>query len=346
MKDLPLAETVELSIITEYAAALAQFRAGAIHTYAVRAEEVLDVKREVPNLSLYQAEMATPNVLAFFGWRATNPAKTPFRDVRVRQAFSMAWDRELFIDVVYNVENYRQQGLPVDTAWNTCLYCTAYKGWWIEPRSKEFGENRRYFEKNLSEAKKLLAAAGFASGLDIVSNHETGSGYGRDFPKHVEILLGMAQEAGFRATINPVGFNTNWVPEFRDARGDFEGMSWRGIAAEVDIGNRLADELSAKGNRFSGFDPEGKGNFAGDPVVEDLLLKLRREFDDSKRKALAIDVQRHLGKTMYIIRNPGGATGFSLAWPALRNFNVFIGDPIPYSRNWIDDSLPPSKRGS
>ncbi|HLF75853.1 MAG TPA: ABC transporter substrate-binding protein [Dehalococcoidia bacterium] len=344
MKDVPLAETVELPIIAEYAAGLAQFRAGSIHTYAVRPEEVLSIKHDVPELSLYQAEMATPNVLAFFGWRATNPAKTPFRDVRVRQAFSMAWDRDLFIDVAYNVEEYRKQGLPVDTAWNTCLYCTAYKGWWIEPRSKEFGENRKFFEKNVAEAKKLLSAAGHANGLDIVSNHETGTGYGRDFPKQVEVLLGMTQEAGFRTTISPVGFNTNWVPEFRDAKGDFEGMAWRGIAAEVDVGNRLYDEFSAKGNRFSGFDPEGKGSFAGDPYVEDLLLKIRREFDDTKRKALATDVQRHFGKMMYIIRNPGGATGFALAWPALKNFNVFTGDPIPYSKYWIDESLPPLKR--
>lgn len=72
---------------------------------------------------------------------------------------------------------------------------------------------------------------------------------------------------------------------------------------------------------------------------------MRREFDDTKRKSLAVDVQRYLGKMMYIVRNPGGATGFALAWPAMKNFNVFISDPIPYARNWIDDSLPPLKRG-
>jgi hypothetical protein len=48
---------------------------------------------------------------------------------------------------------------------------------------------------------------------------------------------------------------------------------------------------------------------------------------------------------MYSMRWPGGASGFSLAWPALSNFNVNRGD----SRQgwfdwWLDDSKPPLKK--
>jgi hypothetical protein len=134
------------------------------------------------------------------------------------------------------------------------------------------------------------------------------------------------------------------VPEFRDSRGNFEGFSHRSIAGEADIGARFYDEFSTKGARFFGFDPDGKGTFAGDPYVEDLITKMQREFDDAKRKAYAHDIQRHFGKMMYIVRNPGGATGFSLAWPALKNFLAFDGEPIPNLHYWIDDSLPPFKK--
>ena len=40
--------------------------------------------------------------------------KSPF-DERVRQAFSMSWDRDLFIDVFYNVSKFERR-LPVDCA--------------------------------------------------------------------------------------------------------------------------------------------------------------------------------------------------------------------------------------
>jgi ABC-type transport system substrate-binding protein len=337
----PRIESIEFPIITEYAASLSQFRTGALYTFPVRAEEVVGLKREVPDLLMYDADFANPNIAAFFGWRPNG--KTPFRDVRVRQALSRSWDRDLFIDLAYNVDKFEAEALTVETRWNSALYATAYKGWWLDPQSSDFGPNAEFYKYDIAEAKKLLAAAGFPNGLDVISNRLTTAEYGADWPRNVEVLEGMATEAGFRFQLNAPGWSTNWVPEFRDARGNFEGLSYRGTPSEPDIGQRLFAEFSKDGNRFTGFDPAGSGSFAGDPQAEDMLLKIRREFDDEKRKVYAKDLQRYLGKMQYYIKSPGGSTSFQLAWPALQNFNVSRTTNAALLNYdwWLDDTKAP-----
>jgi hypothetical protein len=48
---------------------------------------------------------------------------------------------------------------------------------------------------------------------------------------------------------------------------------------------------------------------------------------------------------MYGLIMPGGASGFSLAWPALRNYNVYRGasggSAFTHYKEWLDTSKPP-----
>jgi len=140
-----------------------------------------------------------------------------------------------------------------------------------------------------------------------------------DLPKDVEVLSGMAREAGFKLTNQPVDFNTEW-PKIRDGRGNFEGIAWQnwGVSG-TDPGERLWKEVSSGASNllFTGFDPNGKGDHKGDPTVDDLIRKGRIERDNNKRKQLLFDLQKYMADQMYIVRALSGATGFDLAWPAL-----------------------------
>jgi hypothetical protein len=41
-------------------------------------------------------------------------------------------DRDLFIDVIYNVSNFESNGLPIETRWATALPNNSlYDGWWL-----------------------------------------------------------------------------------------------------------------------------------------------------------------------------------------------------------------------
>jgi ABC-type transport system substrate-binding protein len=100
----------------------------------------------------------------------------------------------------------------------------------------------------------------------------------------------------------------------------------------------------SKGGGYSGFDPDGKGDFSGDPYIDDLLDRAKAEADVNKRKSIAHDIQRHLAKTAYHPRWPAAATGFELAWPAVRNYRLWDRDPRPNFHFWLDESLPPLKK--
>ena len=346
-------ETIERPIIPEYAQQMAQFRTGAVYDHVrLRAEDVLPTKRETPALNLYSLDVSGTARMIFFGWKPSPPEKTPFRDERVRQAYSMSIDRDLFIDVVNNVTGFRDEGLPVEVRWSTSLQ-PEFDGWWLNPESKDFGPNGKYFEHNVVEAKKLLAAAGFANGLEVESAWPV-MGYGNDLAKHVEIAEGMAQEAGFRfKTVNP-DFNTEWATKYRDSIGNFEGIAYRnaGVAGEDPV-ELLWKEFSAtEGNLiFTGYDPDGKGTFKGDPTLEDMIRKGRAEVDVEKRKDMVYEVQRYLGKKLYTMRLGGYSSRFTLAWPVIKNARVWqggqmtLGSPVAdYVHSWIDPNEAPLKK--
>jgi peptide/nickel transport system substrate-binding protein len=338
-------DQVNLPIVSEYATALAQFRSGAIYRYGVRAEDILPAKRDVPALLLYQGEVQQQTYSAFFGWNPALGNKTPFRDRRVRQAFSHSWDRDLFIDANYNVSEYEKQGIQLETRWNTPIYNVA-EGWWVDPKGKDFGPNAKYYKYDVAEAKKLLAAAGHANGLDIDAQYVTTGQYGANFNRQVEIVMNFAREAGMRMDVKPIEFNTDWRPKVADTAGDFSGISFRTFPeGSQDWGDRLYSVYHPRGGlNYTGlFNTDTSTWKNGDPKLTEIIEKVRSEFDTPKRQALIKEFQQLDAPEMYRPRFPGSAASLALVWPIVRNEGVHMGADIAYVGNWLDPSLPPNK---
>ncbi len=348
-KNTAFADKIEIPIVSEYAAASAQLRAGNLYWYTLLADDILPTKRDVPELNMYQSDPTALGVTAFFGFQPGD--KTPFRDVRMRQAWSMAMDRDLFLDTFGNAEKFKSGGVPIETYWHAALPKTAFKGWPLDPKSKDFGPNSQYFQHNIAEAKKLMSAAGYSSSTAIESHQIGGPDYGALYPKYIEVMDGMARDAGFNFEKKLEGYTTNWMPEYRDGKGYFNGMAFRLTPYPSDPGDAMFSAYNKGGGIYYGFDADGKGTpkgspFTGDPVCEDLTNKMRTEFDDNKRKGYAQDLQRHLGKQQYQLDALGSATGFQLAWPAVRNWLTYHtpdwGQYWPTF--WVDETLPPFKK--
>ncbi len=108
-----------------------------------------------------------------------------------------------------------------------------------------------------------------------------------------------------------------------------------------------AEYHSKSGTTFYGFSASGSSDGGGDPYVDGQLEKALAELDREKRLAIAADLQRYLAPKQYDLKWPGGASGFKLAWPVLRNFNVFRGSTNNVRDQyywWLDDSQAPLKR--
>jgi peptide/nickel transport system substrate-binding protein len=349
-KDAALVDEIEIPIISEYAAALAQFKAGNMYsmgsyssTPGVTQDDLLAVKEEEPRLLIYQddaAHLGSPIMRVEFGMMGD----TPFFDERVRQALSMSMDRELFYETFGNISELASQGLPVETFMNSALAPTPYEAGWIDPRDPDFGPNAMYFQHNLEEAKKLLAAAGFPDGLKgIKSQYVTGPELG-NAPKQAEVLDNMYREAGFESTTVGLDYLKEYVPLFRNGRGQYEGWAYKstagGATGNDPIGALSNEWWSHGGATFHGFSVTGQNDQTGDPEVDAMIEKGRKEFDDDARFALAKDIQRYLAKPQYAVSLPGYASGFVMAWPALGNFRVF-SRPRPNYFLWVDKTKAP-----
>jgi peptide/nickel transport system substrate-binding protein len=343
-KERPYIDQIDYPIVSEYASAVAQMRNGHIYEYEVRQEEVLQLKRELPRLSMYEGDIGIDTRRTVLGWEAVE-----LRDKRVRQALSMSIGRDDWLDAQYNTTSFESQGLPVQVRWNTALEASENNtGWWLDPKEKDFGTNAKFFQRDVAEAKKLLAAAGHPNGIEITSNHFTTSQHGPDFVKLIELWESMTGETGVRYRKNIIDYN-DYLRNFRDAQGKYSGVTYKlgPPAPSSDPSARLTYEFSTKGGvGFHGFDLAGKGDGSGDPNVETQLAKARADFDTESRRKIVHELQRYLADQMYTIRWPGGATNFDLVWPAVRNYRVFRPGSqqtnlIQSTTWWLDTSQPP-----
>jgi ABC-type transport system substrate-binding protein len=290
---------------------------------------------------MYQSDLALPSAHLYFGYKA-NP-RGMFRDKRLRQAYSMSIDRDLFAETWYSIKSYTNQGLPVKTGWSSAVPITEYTGWWLDPRDKSFGPNGKYYQYNVAEAKKLISAAGFPTGVEYTSTR-AGGNYGPEYDRQIEIMEGMAGEAGFKPRTNVVQYQNDLIPNYQNVQGEFEGTAWmlRPQSSTDPIDKFAENFFSKSGDNFIGFDANGKGDHSGDLYVDDLIRKSRIERDSEKRRQMMLDLQRHVGEQMYLIRAVSGATGFDLAWPVLRNFLYFRSiRREEYSYFWLDPTKKP-----
>jgi ABC-type transport system substrate-binding protein len=333
---------------------LAQLKAGNIYSFGassnvpgIKAEDLLTLKRDEPQIQIYltpRVAGANPSVLTF----GMQPAgKSPFLDERVRQAVSMSWDRDLYADTFYNAAAFAKEGLPVDVRWHSSL-SNAWDGWWLDPKGKDFGPNAKYYQHDIAEAKKLMAAAGFGGGLkDITSHHITTGELGPTFAKMADVMDGMTTDIGITNKTHPVDYAKEYIPLYRDGHGQYEGWAYHTSAGGTGVGpvGLLSNEYWSKGgSAFHGFSTNGQNDQSGDPQVDALIAKARVEPDTEKRRALVQDLQRSLGKSMYALLFPSDAPAFDVAWPALANYRVYSGIQVWGHHHWVDETKPPFKK--
>jgi len=131
--------------------------------------------------------------------------KPPFNDVRVRQAVSMALDRQAVIDAFYLGYGIEQQG-PIH----------ASSPWYLEDQ----GECAKYGVYNPEEAKRLLAEAGYPNGFETTLN--TTAAWGSTWMEYAEFWVDSLKKIGITATIKPTDLAGHYVNRVCK----YEGLSW------------------------------------------------------------------------------------------------------------------------
>jgi ABC-type transport system substrate-binding protein len=340
--DLPYVDAIEWSMTPDYNDQLSQFRAGGVYVGgSLSPADVLALKLSKPSVALYQAGLVSAGQRLYFG----QLPGSPFRDERVRQAQVLTWDRQNYESTVLGLWRFQEAGIPVEAVGEAALPASAWSGWYLDPSGRDFGPNARFFRRDLWEASKLLAAAGYPNGLDsTVTTPIPDSITPASLYNGLDTLIAMSTETGlFRLRRTQVRFTSDWVPNWQNAaRGRFTGMGVGPASAQQDPALYLHSHYNWTGAFVQG----------NDATLDDLTSKSLREFDDTKRRELVHEIQRYEGGKHFFPKIGAGST-FSLVWPCVRNWNVFQGGTghgnpstggAALARVFVDQDRPPLGR--
>jgi ABC-type transport system substrate-binding protein len=359
VKDRPFIDRIEVPIVPEYATRLAQFKAGNIHTDVMGGNgggqgDIVPTKKEHPELLLAKVPSFATQAswMLQFGYEGNSP----FKDVRMRQAASMLIDREGYIDVIDNRDGFKKDGLDLEVVYNS-IVSAGWTGFYLDPKdTKGFGDNAKYLTHNVTEAKKLIAAAGNPNGGEFDFHYNASAA----FPvqaKVTELYNAMFIDGGLKPKLDPVTNPTQYQDDYYYgyqnpgyANGTKKGYSGAAMGQErpfATIAIMVFGLLHKDGPFYKGMSPDGKNLKDGDSKVNDLAQKIKVEFDLKKQTDLTHELIKYFTGQSYYIPQPSSAKGFGLWWPVIGNLNAWSNGVSPnvWTENrlpwWIDASKPP-----
>ena len=355
VKARPFIDKIEQPVVQDYGSRLAQFKAGQIWPNVASQDDILDTKRDRPELLLRQADTyaTAPSSLAF-GY----DNDSPWRDERLRQAASMLFDRETLVDLKTDRARLEAEGLPVEVRYHSAI-AAGWEGLWVDPtNSAAFGAEERYLRYDPAEAKRLMAAAGLADGLETQLHYNGGNEYSPAYTRTAELVSGMLYAGGVRARLEPHEYQNDWLPNYqygyspvanlgRPIKG-FSGLVYRNVSSYPTFATQVFATQHRSGARFIGMTPDGRNAASGDGEINAVIEGIRREFDADRLKEQALNLARLIARRAYDIPMPPHASlGFTLTWPVIANLGIFRGwpggSPVIETaiHQWIDASKAP-----
>jgi peptide/nickel transport system substrate-binding protein len=317
----PLMDRVEGAIIPEYANRIAQFQAGNTDVEGITAEDIVNIKKSMPNINLY-GEVSQLLSFLFFD---PDPASPWAKDPRVKQAISMSIDRAGLMDLGYNVGKLKAEGLAVSERWNN-LIPAGMERFWLDPRSADQGESKKFFEYNVAEAKALLAAAGFADGFSAPYQY-TANRYGATFNAIAEAHISFLNDIGIKTTTEVQDYSSKYITQ--TFVGNFKGIAF-GYQTPFPEGGNYP-------NRMFTDNPSNHSKIV-DPALADLAAQQQRELDPAKRKELFFEIQRKNAEKMhYIPSNAGAGTGWAGYQGWVKNIDI---QTVPGAYSGATEELP------
>jgi len=297
---LPYTDGIEVTIDEDPSSRLAAWLAGRYdfapeYGQCVRRLDLDVARRRKPALKTQDF------IVLFGGITMMKLDREPFRDVRVRRALALAsnWKEGLETNA-WSLGN----GAPNPTI------PAALREWTI-PITQLTPEGRRLYDQDLSEAKRLLAQAGFPTGLKVPLDATLG--WSPDYVDLLQVVMRNWKEAGIETELRGKEFGAFMASAIY---GKFEKL-----AHSLRGGTPIAD-LSLYNFHVPGEALNSSG--VDDPKLTDMIRLQRRMLDPVKRREIVYDIQRYLAEQVYYHYDPSVST--VAAWePYVKNFAPNLG---------------------
>ncbi len=298
---LPYLDKVEVTVDEDNASRMAAFIAGKYdlgwenpgiinRVDWVQIKDTLKQKRP----RLQTAEFPS-NVMSHISMRTD---QKPFSDPRVRQAMSLAIDRQAILDATAEGVGVFNPPVPA-----------ALKEWSLPV--PQLGEGAKYYKHDPKEAKRLLSQAGYPNGFPASICFTT---YGSTIlVDAAQLILKNLKDVGIDSKLDQKEYGAYISTCFY---GKFDSLTYGPQTPFLEPDNFL----------FGQYYPGETKNQShiNDPVVADMLIRQRRTQDVAKRREIINEIQRYLAKQQYYVQIPSGI--YIAVWDsALKNYGPNVG---------------------
>ena len=256
----PYLDGLRFFILPDYTTAFTNFLAGQYQLFYDLGFKLSDAERVKSELGDRAETVMVPSPLREPVF--TNARRKPYDDIRVRQAISLAIDRDAAIKVVE--EGAARRGGYM-----------APKGVWAIPEA-ELRKYDGYDKPNIDKAKQLLSAAGVTTPLDASATSRT------DFKDFAEFTKDQLAKIGINVRLTLADTATA-QPVLQ--RGDFDIGPWL-IFPNVDDPDTVFSEISIS---------KAVRNWSAvyDPQIDALFEKQSQILNFDERKKVVQELEKH-----------------------------------------------------
>ena len=318
---LPFIDNVEIFVMKDERAQDAGFRTGklgaiALETCGMSTERYLDINKSNPD-TVWEIFVDPTNQRAIY---PNFGEGTVWHDIRVRRAMQLSIDKEGWVQSVLG-------------GWGLAFATPLAPGnqYWLPPG--QYGDvdgdgipGERYLEYDVDGAKKLMAEAGFANGIDgtfLLTND-----LGNRFFSEGELIVESLRKIGINLVIDVKDGAAREAQveagEF-DLRYGFPGYGW-------DPSDWFARGYHSRNTR--NIEPVSG---LVDLVLDEMIDKEEAEVDPAKRWELVADIQRYLQEKQYYQMSTNWLQIIAIA-PWLKNYqyqySYAIGPNLALA--WLD----------
>jgi oligopeptide transport system substrate-binding protein len=246
----PKADSLMARIIPEPSTAVAEFESGNVDVLYVPEGETRNWEQTDEKKAMLES---APALRVFY--IAINTTRGPLADPRVRQALNYATDVKPILESIVSGRGNLAAGV-------------------IPPSLPGGDSTRKGYTHDVAKAKQLLAAAGYANGIDV----ELWSSQTPPFPRIAQAVQANLKDAGVRVKL--VQRDASSMREA--ARAGQTDMALKDWFADYPDGENFLYPLLHSANKGVG----GNVSFYSNPKFDKLVSDARREQDEAKRTAM------------------------------------------------------------
>src|SRR5215813_11503988 len=312
IKGLPYVDGIEWQITPNDAARVALLRTGKVdfvhNTGLLAGEEAIPLQKTNPELKYFKYQSLN------WGMFYMRTDQSPFNDVRVRRALSLAINRPMWMETLDFGEGCLVTG-PIPCA---------LPEWRLDPKELDPAKAKYLAGFDREEAKRLLTEAGYAKGFTTPMYHHPG--YTTPWPSRFELAVDELSKVGIKVELKPQEYGDYISTTFL---GKFEKLAMGPITPFLEVDDYL----------YGVFYPGQPNNRSrvDDAELKAMLLAQRRELDPEKRKRLVLDIQRYVADKAYYVYVPIGLS-YHVHQPYLKGFAPKIGHTMVHRviAAWLD----------